>query len=439
MSHLVRLARRFPELPLDPFEARGLDSRDAGLARAIDHAVSKRWLTLTAMIQSQLDRPWERVQPELQGPLLAAAAQLFFLDRLPDHAVLDETVEWVKRQVRVKAAGFVNAILRGLIQLRGDRDASAAGSIDDRVKAGGPLDRDELPLSDGRVLKLTAPAFADEPTLRLAEQSSHSEALVSHWNRTRGERVCREICMHDLVDPPILVTGIDEESHGAFPLSPHSAPGFAVFEGTHAELLKLLSSQRGARVQDPTSSRPALATRHLRPKLIADLCAGRGTKTVQLAALHPAATIIASDADSARNQLLKERFAGDDRVTVIDRARWLGYAGRVDLLVLDVPCTNTGVLARRAQAKYRFNGKHLADVVSLQRQILADSLALRSPDGRVLYSTCSLERQENQEQTAWLKQWHGLKAESEELTLPAGMPGDGPAAYHDGGYWVLLK
>jgi 16S rRNA (cytosine967-C5)-methyltransferase len=232
---------------------------------------------------------------------------------------------------------------------------------------------------------------------------------------------------------------MDSFEHGPALLSPHRQPGFAVFNGTHAELLELLTSHPRARVQDPTSARPAMGTRELRPRLIADLCAGRGTKTAQLAEIHPAAQIIASDADPGRHQALVERFAGHDRLTVIARSQWLEYAGQVDLLVLDVPCSNTGVLARRVEAKYRFTGKHLEEIVSLQRQILADSLALRSPSGRVLYATCSIDRRENQEQAAWLTRWHSLERESEELTMPAGMPGDTPATYHDGGYWVLMK
>lgn len=439
IERLVRRASKFPDLPLDPLEIHGLDSRDAALAHAIDHAVAKRWLTLVALIQSRLDRPWERVQPELQAALLAAAAQLFFLDRIPDHAAVDESVEWVKRHVRPKAGGFVNAILRSLIQLRGDREAPPMPPPKGRGVTDRDLGPDELPLADGRIMKLNAPAFAEDPQFRLAQQTSHSEALIAHWSTAHGERACRILCLHDVVEPPIIIAGMDDAGPPTSLLSPHRLPGFAVFNGSHFDLLELLKSHSRARVQDPTSARPAMATRELRPRLIADLCAGRGTKTAQLAGLHPAAGIIASDADPGRHQTLMERFAGHKRITVIDRSQWLDYAGRVDLLVLDVPCSNTGVLARRVEAKYRFSGTHLEEIVSLQRQILADSLALRSADGRVLYATCSILRQENQEQAAWLTRWHGLERESEELTMPAGLPCDPPAIYHDGGYWVLMK
>jgi 16S rRNA (cytosine967-C5)-methyltransferase len=244
--------------------------------------------------------------------------------------------------------------------------------------------------------------------------------------------------MHDLVEPPIILAGVSERSEHEH-LRRHAHAGFAIFTGSHAELLALLESDASIRVQDPASARPVAATRGLKPGVIADLCAGRGTKTRQLAATHPAARIIASDIDADRVNSLRARFQGSEQVTIIERREWLAHANSVDLLVLDVPCSNTGVLARRVEAKYRFDDKHVAELVSLQRQILADSLALRAPGGRILYATCSIDRRENQDQAAWLGQWHQLAIEREELTMPSGVPGEPALGYHDGGYWALAR
>src|SRR6185503_11286306 len=117
-----------------------------------------------------------------------------------------------------------------------------------------------------------------------------------------------------------------------------------------------------------------------------------GTKTRQLAQAHPAAEIIATDIDRERLRTLKETFADHDRVRVIDHDRLMGYAGRADLVVVDVPCSNTGVLARRVEAKYRFSRESLKGLVDIQRQIIADSLRLLEPkSGRLLYATCSID------------------------------------------------
>ena len=117
----------------------------------------------------------------------------------------------------------------------------------------------------------------------------------------------------------------------------------------------------------------------------------------------------------------------------------LGTARPFDLILLDVPCSNTGVLARRVEAKYRFSARSLRSLVDLQRQIIADSLRLASSRGWLMYTTCSIEPLENQHQAAWLTQWHPYEAASQESRMPVGTPGEDPASYRDGGYWALFR
>jgi 16S rRNA (cytosine967-C5)-methyltransferase len=120
----------------------------------------------------------------------------------------------------------------------------------------------------------------------------------------------------------------------------------------------------------------------------------------------------------------------------------LERAGWADLILLDVPCSNTGVLARRPEARYRFNEKSLASVAGVQRQIIADSIPLltdtASHRGSILYATCSLEAEENVAQPAWARKWHGYKGSAERSQEPAGLPGSDAAEYRDGAYSVLL-
>src|SRR5687767_2670918 len=165
-SHIAGQARTFPELEIAPLDTAGLDGRDAALARAIDHAVVRRWLTLQAIIQKELSRPWEQVEPKLQASLLVGAAQLLLLDRLPDHAVINETVEWAKRRVRSKAGGLINAVLRKIAGLR----AELTEALNPKSLA-----RNELPIHDGRVWRLSEDVFAGEFVPRLAQQTSHPD------------------------------------------------------------------------------------------------------------------------------------------------------------------------------------------------------------------------------------------------------------------------
>jgi 16S rRNA (cytosine967-C5)-methyltransferase len=98
------------------------------------------------------------------------------------------------------------------------------------------------------------------------------------------------------------------------------------------------------------------------------------------------------------------------------------------------------VLARRVEAKYRCDEEQLARLVGIQKQIFADSIALlrSKPRGRILYSTCSLEPEENQSQADWAARWHNLKVIAFESHTPTGLPCEDTAAYADGAFWSLL-
>jgi 16S rRNA (cytosine967-C5)-methyltransferase len=185
-------------------------------------------------------------------------------------------------------------------------------------------------------------------------------------------------------------------------------------------------------VQDPTSAAPVAATADLSPppKLIIDFCAGRGTKSRQLAHLHPQAKVIATDPDPERFESLKQ-VPGIEAVPPKDVAT---YAGRADLLVLDVPCSNTGVLARRLEARYRYHAGSLASLTALQREIAELAAPLLAPGGAVLYSTCSIEPEENQQQAEALAGRLNRSIRKVESTLPGGSE----ASYHDGGFFALM-
>jgi 16S rRNA (cytosine967-C5)-methyltransferase len=427
VKRLTRRARQFPDLGLAALDTAALaehDPRDAALAQAIDHAVARRWLTLVAVIESRLDRPWDQLEPAVRALLLAGAAQLLFFERLPDHAVINEMVETTKR-TRPRARGLVNAILRRIADLRRE-------IVDEHD----PQRRDEIALEDGRAWRLQERVLDADPLGRLAQQTSHAQELVARWFDLFGERGAIELAYHDLVHAPIIVAGA---ANAANELQPHTIPGFHVFTGARDELEAVLARHPGARVQDPASAAAVDATAGLEPRLIVDACAGKGTKTRQLAARHPSAQIIATDVDRSRLDVLRRTFAGDDRVRVVEPDGLLDAHGRVDLLVLDVPCSNTGVLARRVEAKYRYGPQWLGKLVQLQRQIIADHVALLDPErGRLLYVTCSIEPDENGRQVEWIAHWHRMTVVSAEPRLPRGAPGEEPASYQDGGYHALL-
>lgn len=433
IERIAARAALFPDLPLDQAPVAGLSERDAALVRAIDAAVTRRWLTLVAVLESRLERTWSRVEPPLQAALLVGAAQLLLFDRVPDHAAVHECVEWTKEHRGPRAAGFVNAVLRKVALLKGEvlpADPSRRFAED----------RSLLPLSDGRVLALTEPVFTADAVQRLGQVGSVGRELLFHWIAAHGFASTAELCRHRLIEPPILVAGLPTSAAESAGLTAHETPGWWVFTGSNDELIGLLAAHPTARVQDPASGDPIerVAKLGLAPRLVVDYCAGRGTKTLQLAERFPNAAIIASDPDDRRRSDLAkvaERVANIEVTTPDALPRHFQSA---DLILLDVPCSNTAVLPRRPEAAYRFDAARLERLVRTQREIVAGAMPLKRPGGAVLYATCSLEPAENSRQAASLRKRHQFTDRGERQRFPAGQPGDPPSRYADGGFWALF-
>ena len=425
---------RWPDVHFNPLETTQLSSRDARLAHALYSETMRRLLTLEYLLNQALRRPLDEIEVKLRACLLVGACQIFFFDHLPDHAVVDETVKWAGRFVRVKAKGLVNAVLRKMIGLRGEYlEANEAWEDQFNDKSG------LIPLSDGRWLTLRENVLPDELAGQLSVQTSHPVALVDRWLKNTKRREVMRFLLHNLTPAPIIVTGRWEEESGD-ELEGHEVDGFKIWNGNHQELIDFLDRNKSARVQDPGSAALCTPTNclDLNGKIIIDVCAGSGTKTEQLSYLHQQSTIIATDVSDRRRALLSARFMDHDRVKVVEPNDLPGYAGRAALVVLDVPCSNTGVLARRIEAKYRVDSAHMKSLIDLQKQIIADSLYYRDDNGYILYSTCSIEPIENERQSAWIKKWHKMRVISQESHMPKGLPHEKSTRYCDGGYHALL-
>lgn len=412
----------------------GMDGRDAGLANAIYDIVVRRWLTLEWLLTPLVSQAFAQLEPRMRAVLMAGAAQLAFLDRVPAHAAIDTSVEWAKRHIRPKAGGMVNAVLRRVAAIvHGD-----GGTREMRARA--TLAADELPLEDGSALVLHGTQLTGGPSEVLRAACSMPAWLLGRWREAFGEDGARDLALHGLVRAPIVLN--TAHARGALPadvLKAHESAGSHVFTGSLDELGAILGSRGDIWVQDAGSSHPVSLVRELKPRIVVDLCAGRGTKTRQLRAAFADASIFATDADPERLSDLARTFKGSEQVRVgLPASIREANFERADLVVLDVPCSNTGVLARRIEARYRAGLSQLERLTSAQRQIIADAIPLLAPGGRILYCTCSVEEDENSAQAGWACRWHGFKIEREEFRRPRGMPGDGPERYADGSYAAVL-
>lgn len=427
LQQQAKSRRSMPPLTVDPT---GLDPRDRRLATAIHRTTVQRWITLEAILDAHLKKPLAKLEPILQAVLLSGAAQIVFMDKLPAHAVVHEQVEIAKNRLRRGAASLANAVLRKVAEI-----------VVDRTETGGWVPaRDAIPFGDGAI-RLADPILPslDDWSDHLSVATSHPVELVDAWLGRYGAETVRDLVLHSAMNPPAVVyaPSVDPDAI-ADRAEPHSVAGFFVWSGDHGALESLLAAGPDRWVQDPASAAPVTGTaQHLAdspPAIVIDACAGRGTKTRQLAHVFPAARIVATDIDAARLGVLRESFADHDRVDVVDPDRLGDYEGRADLLLLDVPCSNTGVLARRPEARYRYTENSLGSLSAVQREIVDQTAPLLADGGIVLYATCSIEPTENDEQAAWIADRLGRSVLARRTILPAGAG----RSYHDGSYHAII-
>ena len=409
-SALARAAKHYPDLSPSELGTHHLSPADARLATAIHRVALQRWITLDALLKRHLRKSSTKLDATVHGILLGGMAQLLFMNRLPVYAVVNESVDAVKAMGQPRAAGLVNAVLRKVADLVGEVEPDLPWQPGANAL---PLDTGTLVLTEPWL-----PPIKDFPR-HLSVATSHPLGLVKRWLEAYEREAVMAACEHGVSHPPTFVFEADG-SHAAW-------------RGGYDELTEHLAADPRRRVQDPASARPVASTADLPITTALDFCAGRGTKTRQLATLHPAARIYATDVDHTRRVDLEtapETYAG---VRVVEPTDLPDEP--VDLLLLDVPCSNTGVLARRPEARYRFSEDSLAELVDLQRQIVTELLPHVRDDGWLLYSTCSLEPEENRQQRDWIVATTGATLLAEEQVLPAGRG----ASSHDGSYHALLQ
>lgn len=437
---LSQVAENWPDSAMLEPDMSALAHRDLRLARAIYRTALQRWMTLVHVLDRFLTKPLWEMEHLMQGVLLAGATQLLFMDRLPSHAVVDEMVTLAKIHVRPGAGGLTNAVLRKVARLV---DEPVHGKTWHPAVDRLPLENGYVPLTEPILPPLPArqadendPQTIDMLARHLQAATSHPAPLVRQWLSAYGREKTIAICWHGLVNPPLIISHEPKMRLDPELLEPHDRPGFALWKGIANQLPGFLQKNPARRVQDPASAKAVESTADLSPGLILDLCAGRGTKTRQLALLHPKATVIASDPAAFRLEDFSAlgKLQANVRIASPQQLDGLLKAGKADLILLDVPCSNTGVLARRPGARYRYNDITLSSLVTLQQQIVTQAMTRLARPGWLLYSTCSLEKAENQQQTAWIIKQFGGRVVEENQTLPAGRG----KSYHDASYHALI-
>jgi 16S rRNA (cytosine967-C5)-methyltransferase len=330
-----------------------------------------RWRSrLDAEISRASSQPLSKLDLEVLAALRLALYQFLWLDRIPARAALHESVELVKRARKRSAAPFVNAVLRKLSQAPRAAVASSAVNPSSQV---------------------------------LAETLAHPLWMVERWARDYGLAAAQQICQHNQSIPTTAVRLRRPESENqlaaqAIELLPgallSSARRFQSGDITRTEAFR----KGDVVIQDEASQ---LVAALVGPgESILDCCAAPGGKTLAIADHNPNAAITAIEIHPHRARLLRTllRTEASSRIKIVAAdARHLPIARFFDRVLADVPCSGTGTLGRNPEIKWRLKPEDLRDLHDRQFQILLSALAQVAPGGHLIYSTCSLEKEENED------------------------------------------
>lgn len=423
-------ADAFPNMPPKKVETTGLSPDNKRLAIALHQTVLQRWLTLEYLLNQYLKKPLDQLEPHMQAVLLSGTAQIIFMHSIPSHAAVDESVHIAHRKIRPGAAKLTNAILRRISEIQFSISPDTPWTAQPHT----------IPYESGHITFHNECFPTDQRPQYLALATSHPQVLVEAWLKQFGAETTLNLLTHSLKTPPVILHCENQLPTHLANLQPHEHPNAYLWDSTQGDLAEVINHNEHIYVQDPTANKVASVTKNLTPQLIIDYCAGRGTKTRQLAKRHPNTTIVATDYLPTRVESLRTVFQQTNNVTVVPFHELSQFQNKADLILLDVPCSNTGVLARRTEARYRYSHQQMKEITQLQRQVIQQATPLlkhtsdNTPNASILYSTCSIDHAENQRLAKWITRELNLQIQTEEQTLPTGL---GPT-YHDGGYYALL-
>lgn len=379
----------------------------SGPDRALCHEIAfgaLRWkLLLDSRLDALLSRGLGSLPPPARAVLEVAAYQLLFLDRVPAYAVLDRAVENVRDLLPASQARglapVVNATLRAMAaESREPADASR------RVPAEAVVETRRRP----------APRTGAGGAEDLAVATSHPAWLVARWIERFGPARARAILEADNLRPGVhlrphaarvtaaeLAQRLRAEGASVRPHALH--PNCLVLGG--GDPAALAAYREGFfSMQDVSGQLVSALAAELATGLTVDLCAAPGGKAGAVAEKPGSRTILAVDVSARRLARLLEnaRRQSLPLLPVVADARDLALRRPADFVLADVPCLGTGTLRRRVDARWRKTPASLPELTALQRGILSHAADLLAPGGRLLYATCSLEREENEDAAAWI-------------------------------------
>ena len=385
----------------------GLSREDRSLAQEIALGVLRHQNTLDFYIEKYARRPIGKLDLPVLIALRMGLYQLRFLTRVPPSAAVNESVNLVKLARKTSAAALVNATLRHA--LRGHDESAGVG----------------------------VPPVVEDALERLSVEVSHPAWLLARWRAAFGDDEARALAVANNSAPPVafrvntLRTSVEElmpalTAEGIDARPSNLAAGAFVVESGSATALAGFAESGLLYFQDEASQLVSLLLGAEPEDRILDLCAAPGSKTSHLAAVAgDRAHIVACDLYPHRLKTLLATCArlgiGSVAPLAVDATAELPFvaaAREFDRILVDAPCTGTGTLRRNPEIKWRLKPDDIPRLAGIQFTLLRRAAAVLAGGGRLVYSTCSVEREENEEVVGRFLQAHpGMKLVRPDLPL----------------------
>ncbi|MDP1508875.1 16S rRNA (cytosine(967)-C(5))-methyltransferase RsmB [Paenibacillus sp. CMAA1739] len=362
----------------------GLSASDAGLTTELVYGTVARRNTLDYFLNKFVQKGTAKLQPWVRSLLRMSVYQLVYLDRVPDHAVVSEAVTIAKRRGHQGISGMVNGVLRSMLR-----------------------EPDKLRIPDG--------LSAEE---RISLEHSHPQWLVKRWIKQYGAETAEAICRANNEPPAVSVRVnttmisrdqlLDEMVGKGVDAVPSSVSpyGIVVRSGGNMALTSWYTDGLLS-IQDESSMLVAEAVAPEPGMTVLDCCAAPGGKTSHMAELmKDRGRIVANDLHAHKHQLIREqanRLGLDAVETVTGDALDLKkrYApASFDRILLDAPCSGFGVIRRKPDLRWSKTAEDVRDITQLQHELLDSVAGLLKPGGILVYSTCTIEPDENEGQLA---------------------------------------
>ena len=386
-----------------------LDKRERAFITRVVNGTLERMIEIDYIINQFSKVKVNKMKPVIRTILRSSVYQMKYMDSVPDSAICNEAVKLAGKRGFVNLKGFVNGVLRNI-----SRNLDKVNYPDEKDKA-----------------------------VYISVKYSLPEWLVKQWLKTYDEETVKGIGSAFLEEKPLTVRFNEHKVQKSELIAILQKEGVTVKEVPEVPCALYLSGYDHLsalpsfcdglyQVQDLSSMQVALWSEVKEEDQVLDVCAAPGGKAIHIAELlNETGHVEARDLTEYKVNLIRDNIerSGLSNIDAVCHDATIydpEWKEKADIVIADLPCSGLGVLGKKPDLRYKMNEKTEADLAALQRKILSVVKDYVKPDGKLLYSTCTIHREENEENVAWfLRQYPEFELVKERQMLPGRDAGDG--------------